>query len=936
MSAATDATTGARVSVMVLQPGSVVPDAVLDAARTAARVAAGLSSTAVIRPVDVARMADGRIAIATEPFEGTPLLNVTRNQPLPVVRAVAILRQVCKVLAAAHEVGLVHRGLTLGAIILRAHAQRPDTVALTDFGLGALLDGELAVLKEDAAHQPVSPERISGVQADAREDLYLLGCVAYAMVTGGPPFRTGTPDAVRRRHAIEDPMPIADRLKGTRGVPPALAQWVHRLLAKEPDDRFADAAEAEAALCLAQIESHVQTPWDDLPPPDVDAVTAERIRQGLSPAGAKPTAAAPPADDEPEDEVTILRRPDHAVALEGQTTVVRAPGVYELEPMEPVEDVPSRPIALDELDRSDTVVTHADDTLASAAPQTNEATAISRRDEVLRPRPAPAPEPDDEPAPGPIDLDGAIPPDSPLPSPHFATTPTFAEQLGEPEPGDRTVVARAPSMPFSVPDLPGMSVPAEVDRTLSGPPSSVSTLPGTAPPSSMPTLPGTAPPSSMPTLPGTAAPSSVSTLPGTAAAASPSAAPEIASVPTPAPGDADSPLPAAAPAIAVPPHLVPPGLGAPAVPAAAPAIVVPPHLVPPSVAASAAPVVAPPVVAPSFAPPVVAAPVVAPPVVAPPVVAPSFAAPAVAPPVVEAPVLGIPAATPVAAPAFEAPVVAPPFAAPAVAPPVAAPPFVAPPVAAPPFVAPPPVVAAPPPVAAPIVSPPPAVALTTTSPLGPAMLPADVAPPWPSSPSGLTGSYPSAGASMSDFDASMVAAIRGRNRGLWIALSLVGVAAIAVVAVLVFRPPTEQPKAAPDQAPVAEAPPTTIRAEKPKPTEDLDFAATPSDLVAAGDRALTENRGKDAEALYQRAVVKEPKHLGALLGLGRVQLAAGDVEKAAGYFRRAVGAHPNDGAARIALGDALVKQGNVAEARKQYKKAKSLKHPDAAARLESL
>ena len=270
---------------MVLQPGSVVSDAVLDAARTAARVAAGLSSTAVIKPVDVARMADGRIALATEPFEGTPLLNVTRNQPLPVVRAVAILRQVCKVLAAAHEVGLVHRGLTLGAIILRAHAQRPDTVALTDFGLGALLDGELAVLKEDAAHQPVSPERISGVQADLREDLYLLGCVAYAMVTGGPPFRTGTPDAVRRRHAIEDPMPIADRLKGTRGVPPALAQWVHRLLAKEPDDRFADAAEAEAALCLAQIESHVQTPWDDLPPPDVDAVTADRIRRGLASGG---------------------------------------------------------------------------------------------------------------------------------------------------------------------------------------------------------------------------------------------------------------------------------------------------------------------------------------------------------------------------------------------------------------------------------------------------------------------------------------------------------------------------------------------------------------------------------------------------------------------------------------------------------------------------
>jgi Flp pilus assembly protein TadD len=67
-----------------------------------------------------------------------------------------------------------------------------------------------------------------------------------------------------------------------------------------------------------------------------------------------------------------------------------------------------------------------------------------------------------------------------------------------------------------------------------------------------------------------------------------------------------------------------------------------------------------------------------------------------------------------------------------------------------------------------------------------------------------------------------------------------------------------------------------------------------------------------------------------------MQLAKGDVDKAASYFRRAVGANPNDGAARIGLGDALAKQGNVAEARKQYKKAKALKHPDASARLASL
>ena len=115
-----------------------------------------------------------------------------------------------------------------------------------------------------------------------------------------------------------------------------------------------------------------------------------------------------------------------------------------------------------------------------------------------------------------------------------------------------------------------------------------------------------------------------------------------------------------------------------------------------------------------------------------------------------------------------------------------------------------------------------------------------------------------------------------------------------------------------------------------------DDRCNANDLVAAGDRAMGEGRTDDAESLYQRAIVREPKHLGALVGLGRLQLAKGDVDKAASYFRRAVGANPNDGAARIALGDALAKQGNVAEARKQYKKAKALKHPDASGRLASL
>lgn len=221
--------------------------------------------------------------------------------------------------------------------------------------------------------------------------------------------------------------------------------------------------------------------------------------------------------------------------------------------------------------------------------------------------------------------------------------------------------------------------------------------------------------------------------------------------------------------------------------------------------------------------------------------------------------------------------------------------------------------------------------------LPPSAVPPGMARPWPESPTGLTGQFTSANASMTDLDASMIASIGGGGRTIKLIVGILLVAGLVGGGVyLAMRPPAEAPKVA---QPEPEAPPPPpLKAKPTTSTDDIaaDVAATPSDLASAGDRALGEGRTADAEAFYQRAIVREPKHLASLLGLGRVQLVQGDVEKAASYFRRAVGASPDDGGARIALGDALVKQGNVAEAKKQYRKAKSLKHPDAAGRLSSL
>ena len=952
VSGGTDATTGARISVTALHPGSVMTDAMIEAARSAARVASGLSSSAVIKPIDVQRMPDGRVAIATEPFEGTPLTNVSRNQPMPVGRTIAIVRQILKVLATAHEVGLVHRALSLGSVILRARTDKPDTVAITDFALGPLLDGDVAVLKEDASLQPVTPERISGQQLDAREDLYLLGCIAYTLLTGGPPFRTGTAEAVKRRHAIEDPMPILDRLRGTRNIPAGLATWVHRCLSKEPDDRYADAPETEAALCLAQIEAHLQTPWDDLPPPDVDRVTSERIAAALVP---KPQL--PPEFD---DELTVMRAPtaegDPTVLRTGprdaDTTIPRAsvrdmppvraaaatppPPAPEPEPEhpEPIEDAPSTSIVLEtmgeEIDRSPTVVTHHDETIARGDPFGDEATitedddhhelaeriervvsdAAREREETIVGGPPTeetvrghAPASDDGhdvtirgPAPTAVRNDethAGPPPREPAaaqprppaskPAPPVVTPPV----VSAPRVAAAPVVAAPRVAPPVVVAAPIAAAPDPIDRTLVAPAAAAPdpidrtlVTPAVAAPDPIDrtlVAPATVPSASafeeQPTVAGrmlpeleAAPPSSTPTLPG-AGDAPPSSTPTL-------PGAGERSAIDAAESMEA--ELVESSIVAP-VDASVATPITPPVAQPPAVTQMFAPA-PPPAVAQAFAP------------------APPPAEPAIAEPVAQP--------QPVAPPQ------------PVVAQPVAQPQPVAPPQ---PQVA---------------MMPPQVAAAIGATPMGgaPQVLPPHAAPPWPSNPSGMTGQYASTG----DLDGSMIAAIGGGRRNIVVAAIIIGVAAVVVAIIMSLRP-TEDPKPVAQQEATPATQPQTIRAEtKPSFDPAADPAATASDLAASGDKARAEGRAADAEALYQRAIVREPQNVAALLGLGELKRAAGDLPKAAGYFRRAVGAAPKNGAARIALGDVLVQQNELAEAKKQYRKAKQLGHPDANARLASM
>ncbi len=165
---------------------------------------------------------------------------LAQHRPVPVEWAVAVAAQVASVLAAAHAVSLVHRDLKPGNVMIK-----PDgTVTVLDFGVAALLGADLTRITTtgEAVGSPayMSPEQVLGGVASPRSDLYSLGCILHELLAGVRPFTAeGTYPAMRQH--VEDPPP---RLRAARrDTPPEIEELVLQLLAKEPENRPADAQE---------------------------------------------------------------------------------------------------------------------------------------------------------------------------------------------------------------------------------------------------------------------------------------------------------------------------------------------------------------------------------------------------------------------------------------------------------------------------------------------------------------------------------------------------------------------------------------------------------------------------------------------------------------------------------------------------------------------
>ncbi|MET0510473.1 MAG: protein kinase [Thermoleophilaceae bacterium] len=214
------------------------------------RVAAAIEHPNVI-PVYGAGEEDGRLYLLMRWVPGTDLQAlIHRSGRLGHVHAATIVAQVAAGLDAAHAVGLVHRDVKPANVLLGGK-DGSGHVYLSDFGL--TLDPSADTRVTDSGEwfgtvDFMAPEQFEGDSPDARTDVYALGCVLNAALTGVPPFARGSVPGTILAH-LNDPPP---RPSATAGVPKAFDDVVARALAKRPNDRYRSAGElARAALAAA-------------------------------------------------------------------------------------------------------------------------------------------------------------------------------------------------------------------------------------------------------------------------------------------------------------------------------------------------------------------------------------------------------------------------------------------------------------------------------------------------------------------------------------------------------------------------------------------------------------------------------------------------------------------------------------------------------------
>jgi eukaryotic-like serine/threonine-protein kinase len=211
----------------------------------------------------------GKIYMAMELLDGSDLKQaIARRAPLSLDDKLSVVDQILEGLAFAHAHDIVHRDLKPANVHLLGNGQ----VKIMDFGLARLGGSEMTrVGMVMGTPHYMSPEQVRGERADARSDVFAVGCVFYELLTYRKPFDADSMHSVLFKVMQEEPPPVHEL---TPGIPAVLTQVVDRAMAKDATQRFQNASEFRSALHRAMqavASGQGETSLPDLAPPAAGA-----------------------------------------------------------------------------------------------------------------------------------------------------------------------------------------------------------------------------------------------------------------------------------------------------------------------------------------------------------------------------------------------------------------------------------------------------------------------------------------------------------------------------------------------------------------------------------------------------------------------------------------------------------------------------------------
>ena len=230
-----------RVAVKLLRSELATDEISRRRFETEAKAVAQLNHPNIVQVYAVGEQ-QGLLYMALEYVDGWTLKDfLQRKGPPDLPVGLSIMRQVAAALTRAAEVGVIHRDIKPENILMT----RKVEVKVTDFGLSRIIgQGQGLNLTQTgtAMGTPLymSPEQVMGQALDPRTDLYSFGATCYHLLSGQPPFTSESAMAVGIKHVQEEPVPIQSLRPD---LPDDLCQLVHRLMAKNPTDRYQTARE---------------------------------------------------------------------------------------------------------------------------------------------------------------------------------------------------------------------------------------------------------------------------------------------------------------------------------------------------------------------------------------------------------------------------------------------------------------------------------------------------------------------------------------------------------------------------------------------------------------------------------------------------------------------------------------------------------------------